>query len=136
MCQGFSYNISYDDAIALPNRIGEFQILADNGRPEVNCCYHVNIHVHPGEQYRAGELNFTGATILSADELRAELHMKPNSVFNTESVRRGLENIEKSYAKKGHPNVTAIPVASVDEKNRKIALEIKLQESSASQQVP
>jgi outer membrane protein assembly factor BamA len=62
--------------------------------------------------------------------------MKPNSVFNTESVRRGLENIEKSYAKKGHPNVTAIPVASVDEKNRKIALEIKLQESSASQQVP
>jgi hypothetical protein len=32
MCLGFSYNISYDDAIALPNRIGEFQILADNGR--------------------------------------------------------------------------------------------------------
>jgi hypothetical protein len=32
--------------------------------------------------------------------------------------------------------VTAIPVASVDEKNRKVALEIKIQESGASQQVP
>jgi hypothetical protein len=98
--------------------------------------YTVNIYVRPGEQYRVGELNFSGTTILSADELRTELHMKPNSVFNTESVRRGLENIEKSYAKKGHPHVTAIPVASVDEKNRKVALEIKIQESGASQQVP
>jgi outer membrane protein assembly factor BamA len=98
--------------------------------------YTVNIYVRPGEQYRVGELNFSGTTILSPDELRAELHMKPNSVFNTESVRRGVENIEKSCGKKGHPHVTAIPVASVDEKNRKIALEIKIQESGASQQVP
>jgi hypothetical protein len=98
--------------------------------------YTVNIYVRPGEQYRVGELNFSGTTILSADELRAELHMKPNSIFNTESVRRGLENIEKSYAKKGHPNVTAIPVASVDEKNRTIALEINIQESGTSQHVP
>ena len=98
--------------------------------------YTVNIYVRPGEQYQVCELNFSGTTILSADELRAELHMKPNSVFNTEAVRRGLENIEKSYAKKGHPHVTAIPVASVDEKNRKIALEIKIRESGASQQVP
>ena len=98
--------------------------------------YTVNIYVRPGEQYRVGELNFSGTTILSVGELRAELHMKPNSVFNTDSVRRGLENIEKSYAKKGHPHVTAIPIASVDEKNRTIALEIKIQESGASQQVP
>jgi hypothetical protein len=27
MCQGFSYNISYDDAMALPTWTGEFQIL-------------------------------------------------------------------------------------------------------------
>lgn len=94
--------------------------------------YKTNIHVHPGEQYRVGELTFTGATILSADELRSELHMKPNSLFNTESVRRGLENIQKSYAKKGHPNVTMTPFASVDEKDRKISLELKIQESVAS----
>jgi hypothetical protein len=94
--------------------------------------YTVSLHIHPGEQYRVGELNLTGATILSTDELRSDLHMKPNSLFNTESVRRGLENIQKAYAKKGHPDVTAIPVASVDERNRKIALEIKIQESVAS----
>jgi hypothetical protein len=95
--------------------------------------YRIAIHVHPGEQYRVGELTFTGATVFSLDELRSELHIKPNSVFNTESVRRGLENIQKSYARKGLPNVTAIPVASVDETNRKIALEIKIQESVTSQ---
>jgi outer membrane protein assembly factor BamA len=93
--------------------------------------YTVIIHVHPGEQYRVGDINFTGTT-LSTDELRSELHMKPNSLFNIESVRRGLENIQKSYGKKGRPNVTAVSIASVDEKNRKIALEIKIQESVAS----
>jgi hypothetical protein len=98
--------------------------------------YTVNIYVRPGEQYRLSELNFSGAKILSTDELKTELHMKPNSVFNIESVRRGIGNIEKSYAKKGYPYVTAIPVASVDERNRKVALEIKIQESGASQQVP
>jgi outer membrane protein assembly factor BamA len=87
----------------------------------------------PVTSYRVGEIKFTGATLLSADELISALHVKSNALFNTESVRRGLENIQKSYAKKGHPNVTAIPIASVDEKNRNISLEIKLQDSAASQ---
>lgn len=100
-----------------------------NGRDR----YEVRIHVHPGVQYRVGECTFTGATLLSADELKSAFHLKPDSLFNIESVRRGVENIQKSYARKGHPNVTAIPVASLDEKNRKIALEIKIQESVASQ---
>lgn len=91
--------------------------------------YKINIHVHSGEQYRVGEIKFTGATLLSGDELTSALHVKSNSMFNTESVRRRLENIQKSYAKKGHPNVAVIPVASVDEKDRKVSLEIKIQES-------
>lgn len=95
--------------------------------------YKINIHVNPGEQYRMGEIRFTGGTLLSADELTSALHVKSNSLFNTESIRRGLENIQKSYAQKGHANATAIPVASVDEKTRKIALEIKVNESGATQ---
>ncbi len=89
--------------------------------------YNITIHVHPGEEYRLGEITFTGATALSANEFKSEFHLKPNSLFNTESVRKGLENIQKSCAKKGLPNITVIPVASVDEKNKTVALEIKLQ---------
>jgi len=95
--------------------------------------YKINIHVHPGEQYRVGEIKFTGATLLSANELTSALHVKPNSLFNTESILRGLESVEKSYAKKGHANVTAIPVAAVDQQDRKIHLEIKINEPSAAQ---
>ena len=95
--------------------------------------YNVTIHVHPGEQYRVGALTITGATISTADELRPELHLNPNSVFNTESVRRGLDNIQQFYAKKGHPSMTAVPIASIDEKTKRIALEIKIQESAPSQ---
>jgi len=93
----------------------------------------MNIHVHPGEQYRLGEIRFNGATLLSADEMTSALHLKSNSLFNTESIRRGLENVQKPYAKKENANVTAIPVATVDGKNRKIALEIKIHESVTAQ---
>jgi|GEM_PF-1566709 hypothetical protein len=95
--------------------------------------YKINIHVHPGEQYRVGEVRFTGGTLLTADELTSAFHVKSNSLFNTESIRRGLENVQKSYAKKGHANARAIPVASVDETERKVALEIKINESGATQ---
>ena len=99
-----------------------------NGKNE----YKVNIHVHPGEKYRVAEIKFSGATLLSADELTSAFHLKSNSLFNPESVRRGVENIQKSYAKKGHANVIALPAASVDEKGRKIALEVKIQEFGAT----
>jgi len=95
--------------------------------------YKINIHVHPGEQYRVGEVRFTGGTLLTADELTSAFHVKSNSLFNTESIRRGLENVQKSYAKKGHANAREIPVASVDETERKVALEIKINESGATQ---
>jgi outer membrane translocation and assembly module TamA len=95
--------------------------------------YNITIHVHPGEKYRLSEITFTGMTAVSADELKSEFHLKPNSLFNTESVRKGLENIQKACAKKGLPNVTATPVATVDEKNKTVALDIKVQESAASQ---
>jgi outer membrane protein assembly factor BamA len=95
--------------------------------------YDLHIHVHPGEHYRVGEVKFSGSTLFSAEELQSALRIKPKSVFSTESVRRGIGNIEKSYAKKGHLNVAALPVVSVDQNNKRIALEIKIQESVLSQ---
>jgi outer membrane protein assembly factor BamA len=94
--------------------------------------FDLHIQVHPGEQYRVGEVNFSGSTLFSAEELQSALRIKPNSVFSTESVRRGIGNIEKSYAKKGHLNVAALPVVSVDQHNKRIALEIKIRESGPS----
>jgi outer membrane protein assembly factor BamA len=90
--------------------------------------YKIFINVHPGQQYRVAEVKFTGATQLSSDELKSDLHIKPNSLFDGESIRRGIENIQKSYAKKRHWGATAVPVVSVDETDSKVALEIKIQE--------
>jgi hypothetical protein len=99
--------------------------------------YEIRIHVHPGKKYQMGECIFTGATLLSADELKSALHMKRGSLFTTGSVRHGIENIQKSYAKKGHPQVTAIPVALVDEKNRRIVrLKSKFRNRSHRREFP
>ena len=92
--------------------------------------YTISIHAHPGQKYRLREVTFSGAKIFSADELQSIIHLKPNSQFDTGAVRRGLEAIQKSYARKGHPNTTAVPVATVDEKSQMIALDVKIQEDT------
>lgn len=94
--------------------------------------YRIAIHVHPGSQYRLKELAFSGATIFSTDELRSTFHVKPNSVFDTGSVRKGLEALQKAYAKKGRPNMTTVPTAGVEETSRTITLEIKIEEGAAT----
>jgi outer membrane translocation and assembly module TamA len=92
--------------------------------------YALTIHVHPGQKYRLKEITFSGATMFPADELQSIFRMKPNSQFDTGSVRRGVEALQKSYAKKGHPNVTVISAAAVDEKSQTIALDVNIQEDA------
>lgn len=94
--------------------------------------YRIAIHVHPGSKYRLKELTFSGATIFSTDELQSAFHMKPNSVFETGSVRKGLEALQRAYAKKGHPNMIAVPTAAVEETSKTISLEIKIREDAAN----
>jgi Surface antigen variable number repeat len=94
--------------------------------------YRIAIHAHPGSQYRLKEVTFSGATMLSTDELRSAFHMKPNSVVDTEAVRRGLQILQKAYAKKGRPNMTAVPSVTLEEAGRAIALDIAIQEGAAS----
>jgi len=89
------------------------------------------VDVFAPEQFYSSDR--TGEILLSADELKSAFHKKRGSLFTTGSVRHRIENIQKSYAKTGHSQVTAIPVALADEKSRRIALEIKIQESVASQ---
>jgi hypothetical protein len=77
------------------------------------------VDVFASEQFYSSDR--TGATLLSADELESAFHKKRGSLFTTGSVRHQIENIQKSYAKTGHSQVTAIPVALVDEKSRNCA---------------
>jgi outer membrane translocation and assembly module TamA len=58
--------------------------------------YRIAIHAHPGPQYRLKELTFSGATMFSTDELQSAFHMKPNSVFDIGSVRKGLEALQRA----------------------------------------
>src|SRR5262249_14899670 len=99
------------------------------GQPSGKNEFTINIRVHPGQQYGVSELKITDAPQWSPDVLKAAFAIKQNSLFDGESVRRGLETIQKSYAKKGHPGVAAVPVALVDPNNKKIVIEIKIQES-------
>lgn len=93
--------------------------------------YRININVHPGEKYRVAEVKFTGATQISLNELQSDFHIKPNAMFDEESVRRGIEKLQKLYAKKGYPNVSAVPVAFLDEQGHKMTIEIKIQEATS-----
>ncbi len=95
--------------------------------------FKVGIRSHPGEQYRLKDVTFSGATLLSNEELRSTFRLKPNSLFDTVAVARGLEALRGAYAKKGNTTMTALPSVTLDEKSKTIALEISIHEGATLQ---
>ena len=59
--------------------------------------------------------------------------MKENAVFDAASLRRGLEALQKTYLKKGHPVASIVPVVKPDQSEKAIKLEIKIVEKTTLQ---
>lgn len=95
--------------------------------------YKIAIHVHPGEQYKVKGVTFSGAKALSGDELQSIVRLKPNSRFDIATMRRSLEELRKSYAKKGYPNMKAVPTDAIDDESKTIAFDIKIDEGVPQQ---
>jgi outer membrane protein assembly factor BamA len=92
--------------------------------------YQVSIRVHPGEQYRLREIVISGDKTFAPEELRSMFRMKENSVFDTAAVRKGIDAVQKAYLKKGHPNVSIIPSAEVDQGAKTITLTIEIADAA------
>lgn len=89
----------------------------------------ITLPIEEGERYRLGGITFkNNKAIQDARLLRSLFPMKDGDLFNTDNVRKGLENLRKGYGELGYINFTSVPETKIDDDKKLITLEIDLDE--------
>ena len=89
----------------------------------------ITLPIEEGERYRLGGITFkNNKAIQDARLLRSLFPMKDGDIFNTDNVRKGLENLRKGYGELGYINFTSVPETKIDDDKKLITLEIDLDE--------
>jgi len=89
----------------------------------------ITIPIEEGERYRLGGITFKGnKAIKDPAVLRSLFPMKDGDIFNTDNIRKGLENLRKGYGELGYINFTSVPDTQIDDTKKLIRLEIDLDE--------
>lgn len=78
----------------------------------------IDITLEEGNQYRVGDVNFTGNTLFSREQLLRVFGMQQGEVFNGELIRKGFENLKKIYGARGYINWTPIPRQDIDDETK------------------
>ena len=89
----------------------------------------ITLPIEEGERYRLGGITFkNNKAIQDARLLRSLFPTKDGDIFNTDNVRKGLENLRKGYGELGYINFTSVPETKIDDDKKLITLEIDLDE--------
>ena len=89
----------------------------------------ITLPVEEGQRYRLKEITFTGNKAVTEHAGAAALFkIKDGDIFDTEAIRKGLEELRKAYAALGYINFTPVPNTDADDEKRLISLRIDLDE--------
>jgi outer membrane protein assembly factor BamA len=97
--------------------------------------YILSVAIGSGPQYKLGNLQFASASdapLLFTDALlRQQFHLREGDLFDGTKIREGLEAIGRLYGSKGYVDATPEPETTIDEKNSRIELLIKVDEQKS-----
>ena len=89
----------------------------------------ITLPVEEGDRYKLKEITFTGnKAVADTRALRAQFKIKDGDIFDTEAVRKGLENLRKAYAALGYINFAPVPNTDANDETHEITLKIDLDE--------
>ncbi len=94
--------------------------------------YVLAIAIETGPQYRLGNLRFASESdkplLFTAALLTQQIHMQEGEPFDVSKIREGLEAMGRLYGSKGYIDATPEPDTTIDEKDSRIDLLIKVDE--------
>jgi outer membrane protein insertion porin family len=89
----------------------------------------ITMPIVEGDRYRLGTITFEhNKAVRNEKALRGLFPMKDGDIFNTDNVRKGLENLRKAYGELGYINFTSVPDTRIDEDKKIINLVIDVDE--------
>jgi outer membrane protein assembly factor BamA len=97
--------------------------------------YVLSVMIEAGPQYRLGKLTFASATgtplHFTDAELREQMNLQDGELFDVQKIRKGLESLGKLYGSKGYIDATPEPDTTIDEKDSRIDLLVKVDEGKS-----
>ena len=89
----------------------------------------ITIPVVEGERYTLAKINFTGnKAVTNTEALRKLIPLKDGDIFNSEAIRKGIENLRKAYGDLGYINFTSVPDIQIDEDKKALTVNWDLDE--------
>jgi len=89
----------------------------------------ITMPIEEGERYKLKEIVFSGNKAITNNKaLRMLFKMKDGDWFNTDLVRKGLDDLKKAYGEFGYINFTGVPDTQFDDVNKTITLKIDIDE--------
>jgi outer membrane protein insertion porin family len=83
----------------------------------------ITIPVVEGDRYTLDKITFSGNKAVSNTEaLRKMIPLKDGEIFNSEAIRKGIENLRKAYGQLGYINMTSVPDTHIDDEKKLISL--------------
>jgi outer membrane protein insertion porin family len=87
-------------------------------KPSPGKAVDITMPVEEGQRYRLKQITFSGnKAIRNTAPLRTLFKLKDGDIFDTEAVRKGLEQLRKAYAALGYINFTPVPTPRPTMKN-------------------
>ena len=88
----------------------------------------LTFHITAGRQYRLGNLRIKGGRIFPPEVLRDCFELQEGDIFDTHSIRAGMECLRSGYDSNGYINFAVAPSTQIDEGHLRISLVLDIEE--------
>ncbi|HTT72457.1 MAG TPA: outer membrane protein assembly factor BamA, partial [Anaeromyxobacteraceae bacterium] len=88
---------------------------------------YITLHIEEGEQYRIGQIDFSGELLHDKAELFSTIQVKPGEIFSRSRVGKDLIAVADIYRDDGYAYTNVNPETKVDAKNRIVDLTYDIQ---------
>ncbi len=96
--------------------------------PEKKKMY-ITVKINEGRQYRVGEIKVRGAVIFPEGEIKKQLSMKPDDIFDRDKLKYDISSVQSFYFEKGYITAEVDVDTILNEKTGRLDLVYKIVEN-------
>ena len=88
----------------------------------------VTLAIHEGQQFRLKKITFTGNKQIPESQLRQQFEIAHGETFDTEKIRKGLDQVRRMYFSRGYINFRPVVNTKAEEDSGTVTLQIDCDE--------
>jgi outer membrane protein insertion porin family len=89
---------------------------------------YIKIFISEGDQYKIGEISFSGNTVFGNSELYKHIETTTGKIFNRTALRNDIDNLLNLYMEKGYAMVDINPLIDVNTEERFVNITLSVRE--------